>query len=432
MNQGFFTADFQEKPYWQDLCQPIILPTADWENEADVAIIGAGYAGLCAALQIARGGRSVVVFDAGDPGRGCSTRNGGQISTSIKPSYKKLTQRFGKKTAGEIISEGHRSLAWIKEFIIQEQIECGFRVPGRFHAAHTQSEFKKLVNELAEQPEELEIPYHIIPRSEQHCELGTDRYFGGAVLEAHASLDPFKYHRGLLGLVLEAGITVVSNCSVNKLERNGNLFQLNTDHGLLASRNLVVATNGYTGQLTPWLRRRIIPIGSYVIATEPLEPHVLEKLMPSQRVISDTRKVVYYYRPSPDRTRILFGGRVTTGETDLRQSGVLLRKSLIDIFPELQDISISHSWMGFVAYTFDQLPHIGQHDGAHFAMGICGSGVAMASYLGTRVGQQLLGLPEGRTAFDNIEFKTRPFYAGSPWFLPPIVGYYRWRDRIGL
>ena len=165
-----------------------------------------------------------------------------------------------------------------------------------------------------------------------------------------------------------------------------------------------------------------------MIATDIIDGPLIDKLMPTDRVISDTRKVVYYYRPSPDRRRIIFGGRVTTGEADVKKSGALLRRDLIGIFPELKGIKLSHSWMGFVAYTFDELPHIGEHGGINYAMGCCGSGVGMASYLGTRAAQQVLGLPEGVTAFDKLTFETRPFYNGKPWFLPATVAYYRWRD----
>ena len=168
-----------------------------------------------------------------------------------------------------------------------------------------------------------------------------------------------------------------------------------------------------------------------MIATDVLDDDLINELMPTDRVISDTRKVVYYYRPSPDRRRIIFGGRVTTGEVDVKKSGALLRRDLIGIFPELKNVKVSHSWMGFVAYTFDELPHIGEYEGIHYAMGCCGSGVGMASYLGTRVAEQVLGRKEGDTAFDKLTFETRPFYTGKPWFLPATVAYYRWRDGTG-
>jgi glycine/D-amino acid oxidase-like deaminating enzyme len=157
----------------------------------------------------------------------------------------------------------------------------------------------------------------------------------------------------------------------------------------------------------------------------------MDRLMPGQRIISDTRKVVYYYRPSPDRTRIVFGGRVSAGETDPTVSGPRLHTDLVALFPELRDTRVSHSWAGLVAFTFDTLAHTGVHGGMYYAMGYCGSGVSMAGYLGMRTGQKVLGLKEGRTGFDGIGFRTRPFYTGKPWFLSASVAYYRWRDRLG-
>ena len=204
------------------------------------------------------------------------------------------------------------------------------------------------------------------------------------------------------------------------------------DRGTLAAGNVIVATNGYTNRnlALPALRRRVIPIGSYMIATEPLAPGVMERLIPNDRVLSDTRRVVLYYRSSPDRRRLLFGGRVALAETDPGTSGPKLHAIMSAIFPELGAARISHSWMGFVAYTFDHLPHLGVHDGLHFAMGYCGTGVAMASWLGHKVALKVLGAPEGVTAFDDLAFQTRPFYRGTPWFLAGAVLYYRLRDHL--
>ena len=155
----------------------------------------------------------------------------------------------------------------------------------------------------------------------------------------------------------------------------------------------------------------------------------MDRLFPANRITSDTYRVVYYYRPSPDRKRVLFGGRVSASETDPLVSGPKLRRDLLRIFPDLANVAVSHSWCGTVAYSFDTLPHIGVHDGVHYAMGYCGSGVAMASYLGMRAGQQILGRTEGRTTFDDLPFPTRPLYSGDPWMLPAIVAWYRWRDQ---
>ncbi len=210
----------------------------------------------------------------------------------------------------------------------------------------------------------------------------------------------------------------------------GSHLTLRLPAAAIGAKDVIIATNGYTGAVSPWQRRRVIPIGSYMIATEPLPADLMDRLMPKDSIVSDTRKVVYYYRPSPDRTRIVFGGRVSAAETDPMKSGPLLMRDLRAIFPDLADVRISHSWMGFVAYTFNTLAHTGVHDGIHYALGYCGSGVSMASYFGMRTGQRVLGLAEGRTGVDGISFPTRPLYTGNPWFLSASVAWYRYLDGL--
>ena len=394
-------------------------------------VIGSGYTGLSAALQTARGGRETVVLDAEDAGFGCSTRNGGQISTSVKPRYAELVPQHGPELAFRIVKEGRNSLAWVADFVAAEGIDCDFRIAGRFHAAHNPVRYEALAQQLKDQPKGLEIAAHMVPRAEQHNELGTDAYFGGIVYERHASVDPGRLHQGMLDRVQAAGAMIAPHCAATAIHPNGNGFRVDHARGSITARNVVVATNGYTGTLTPWLRRRVIPIGSYIIATEALTRETMARLMPKDRVVSDTRKVVYYYRASPDGQRIVFGGRVSHNETDPRISGPRLHADMVKIFPELASVRISHSWMGFVAYTFDHMMRAGVHEGVHYALGYCGSGVGMAGYLGMRIGQQVLGLKAGATAFDNLPFETRPLYYGNPWFLAPSITYYRWCDERG-
>jgi len=431
-----FTPDFKTTPYWwEHVPRPSLtegaLPDQVPPAKVDVAVIGSGYTGLGAALVTVRGGRDTLVLDAEDAGWGCSTRNGGQISTSVKPGFAELARRHGPERAYGILREGRNSLAWVERFVAAERIDCDFRVAGRFHAAHNPRQYEALARGLDAQPKGLEVEAELVPRAEQHRELGTDAYFGGVVLKRHAAVDPARFHQGMLDRVRGAGARVVAHCPATAIARDGAGFLVDTPKGRVAARNVVVATNGYTGGLSPWLQRRVIPIGSYIIATEPLPRDVMARLMPKSRIVSDTRKVVYYYRASPDGTRILFGGRVSHNETDPRLSGPLLRAELVRLFPELEAVRISHSWCGFVAYTFDELAHAGRHDGLFYAMGYCGSGAGMAGYLGMRIGQQVLGLKEGATAFDGLDFQTRPFYRGNPWFLAPSIMYYRWRDRSG-
>lgn len=421
--------DCSNSPYWlDDLQASPSMPSAPLQ-EVDVAVIGSGYTGLHAAIETSRGGRSTMVLDAQDPGWGCSTRNGGQISTSIKPSLEKLTARYGQARAQAIRHEGETALQWIEDFVNVEGLHCDFQRNGRYHAAHTPAHYEEIARAADILRRQEDIEAYTVSRTEQRQELGSDVYYGGVVFPRHASINPAKYHRGLLSLALAAGVHVVGHCAVNEINRQKSGFLLKTEKGLVKACEVIVATNGYTSSLMPWLQRRVIPIGSYMIATEQLPKKLIAELFPTDRVASDTCKVVYYYRSSPDGRRVLFGGRVSAKETDTTISGPKLALQMCRIFPQLSQCKITHSWMGKVAYTFDELAHTGVHDGVYYAMGYCGSGVSMAGYIGKRLGQKVLGLAEGGTAFDGLPHPTRPFYSGNPWFLPATVAWYRRLDR---
>ncbi len=422
-------SEISHQPFWLDGIGKPPVPSDVALQNADVVIVGSGYTGLNAAIETARGGRTTLVLDADEIGFGCSTRNGGQISTSVKPTLEKLTATFGVEKARAIRQEGANALEWIEDRVRQENIACDFVRAGRYHAAHTPQHYEIIAREAAQLQREENIEAHSVAHSDQRSELGSDKYFGGVVFPRHASIHPAKYHRGLVQTALAAGAMLKEHCRVLDIHRNQNGFEITTERGQFSAKSVIVATNGYTSNLTPWLRRRVIPIGSNIIATTPLPESLVDKLFPTNRIASDTCKVLYYYRASPDRRRILFGGRVAAREVGLQKATPRLYESMCNVFPELKDFGVSHSWGGTVAYSFDELAHIGIHDGVHYAVGYCGSGVSMASYLGMRLGQKVLGLKEGRTAFDDLPHPTQPFYNGRPWFLPAMISWYRWRDR---
>lgn len=434
MPNPLFTADFKPRPYWWDTAPrpPAERRLAPPPARVDVAVIGSGYTGLHAALQTARAGRSTLVLDAEALGWGCSSRNGGQLGNGLKPSHAELCRLHGSERALALRRESLNALDYTSDFIRAEGVDCDFEACGRFHAAHNPASYESLARELQTLPRELGVEWNMVARGEQHREVASDAYHGGCVFPQHAAFDPGRYHLGLLRLAAEAGVALVSHCPVEGLQRQADGFLLSTQRGEVVARDVIVASNGYTGKLTPWLRRRVIPIGSYIIATEPLAPELTARLLPSGRVVSDTRRVVYYYRLSPDRRRMLFGGRVAFNETDVRNSAPRLHRDMCALFPELTGARVSHSWMGFVAYTFDHLPHLGVVDGAHYALGYCGSGAALSGYLGMRIGQRVLGSEQGHTALDDIMPQTRPGYAGDPWFLGAAIAWHRLRDRMSF
>ena len=432
MKDQIFSEDSKNLPYWwEDAPRPHIEPISLPES-VDVAVVGSGYTGLNVAIQTARGGHSTLVLDAEDAGWGCSSRNGGQISTSFKPGFSDLSKKYGADKAFQILREGHNALEWIGEFIEAEKIACDFARCGRFYAAHNAKQFEIMLRKYREQPKGLEIDHHIVTRDQQRDEIDSDFYHGGVVFSRHASLQPAKYHLGLLSIAREAGAGIATKTRVENIERDKAAFIVHTSRGKVRARDVVIATSGYTGALTPWHQKRIIPIGSYVIATEEIDTALMARLLPKNRVYTDTRKLVVYYRASPDRKRVVFGGRVSLSETDPSISGPRLHEEMVRILPALKNTRISHSWMGFVGYTFDSMPHIGQHNGLWYAMGYCGSGVSLASYFGMRLGQKIIGDVDGECGLDNTRFETRPYYFGKPWFLAPSIHFYKVRDRLNF
>ena len=200
---------------------------------------------------------------------------------------------------------------------------------------------------------------------------------------------------------------------------------------------MAVCTNGYTGPVTQELRRRVIPLRSSMIATEPLDPALMKQLMPKGRVYGDSRRVVAYYRPSPDGSRILFGGRAARFKDVPAANLRTLRSFMLEIYPQLADVATDHVWSGLVAYTFDHAPHIGQfgggkQDGMFYAMGYCGSGVARSTYFGNKLGLKILSKSGAETAFDNLPFEGRPLYGGHPWFMPAVMTWHRIADKLGM
>ena len=430
METSLLAPNYKDSPYWWDRTKRPILAQIDLPNKVDVAIIGSGYTGLHASIQTVRNGLETLVLESKQAGWGGSSRNGGQISTSIKPNFTNLSKRLGSEHAGAILKEGENALEWIGQFVQDEGIDCDFLKCGLFHGAHTQNQYQILKRNLEQNQQHFSQKTRLITPAEQHEEIHSDFYHGGLLYPNHASVDPARYHQGLIDCALKSGVKIKDRCAVRRIERQTEGFLLHTDSGTVHANELAVGTGGYTSSVTPWHQRRVIPIGSYIIATEELEDGLVDHLIPKNRVITDTRKLVVYYRASPDRKRILFGGRVSLNETDPNKSVAALHTQLIKIFPQLEEARVSHSWMGFVGFTFDFLPHMGVRDGINYSMGYCGSGVSLASYFGAKMGQRIAGLPEGKSALENISFPTRPLYFGNPWFLAPSILFYQLKDRF--
>jgi len=421
----------KDTPYWWEHAPLTAVATPALPARTDVAVIGGGYTGLSAALTLARAGRSVVVLEAGTPGIGASSRNGGMLGDWLKPSLATLVRRYGRERAVALIAEAREGFYYLGRFIADEGIDCNFVNCGGFTGVTTAARYEAMARETEELSRSIGLEAEMVPKSEVRNEIGSDLYYGGRVMQRRGGLHPARYHAGLLARVRAAGVTVVGDCPVTALERNGSGFRLITPQASLGARDVVVATNGYTGAVTPALRRRVIPVTSYMIATAPLSPNLMATLMPKGRMLSDSNRLLCYFRPSPDNTRVLFGGRPAYTDIGPELAARRLSGYMARIFPELKDVELTHSWFGYIAYTFDRLPHVGTRDGVHYAMGYCGSGVVMSTWLGRKAALRLLGDAEGKSAFAEIEHPSSPFYYGKPWFLPLVQAWYQGADMIG-
>ena len=420
-------------PYWWEDAPVQALPQTPLQKQVDVAIVGAGYTGLSAALTLARAGRSVAVFDRQHPGEGASSRNGGMTSGNIRLDQAALARKFGKERALAIEAEGKLARQHLYDLIASEGINCDFQQVGRFTGALGAQDYEAQARSADHLRRTLGIEAFAVPQGEQHAYIGSDYFRGGLVRMDIGGLQPAKFIAELLRVAMAAGVVVHSDTGVEKIERDGDGFTVTTPRGTMRARQVMICTNGYTDALDPWLRRRIIAVRSRMIATEELPADLMAKLTPKAMMMGDTRTLGFYFRPSPDGKRILLGGRDWTNNDDPTQSVAHLRENLLAIFPDLAQTQISHTWYGLVAMQRDLIPRIFERDGVVYATGFCGSGVVWAPWIGRKAAQKLLGnASEAASAFDFRALPAVPFYNGTPWFMPFIMANYRMQDRLKM
>lgn len=420
-----------ERPYWWDTVAPLEIAAAGVPARADVVIIGAGYTGLSAALHLARAGASVVVVERERIGWGASSRNGGQVLTGLKVDVAALVARTGERRARELFDISMAAIAHLERTIEAESIACGYARSGHLQAASKPAHFDAFRDEQQLLARVFDHPVHLVSRAGQRAEIGSDAYHGLLVDERSGAINPAQFVAGLGAAAVRAGCLIVERVAVVRLDRRGDRWRVVTGAGEIDAGDVLVATNGYTTGVTPELQRRLIPIGSYIITTEPLAPDVASALLPRQRMAFDSKHFLFYFRLTADR-RLLFGGRAEFSAPDdasTRRAAAILQRGLVGVFPQLAGTRIEYAWSGHVAFTRDEMPHAGVLGAAHFAAGYCGHGIAMATWLGTRIARRMAGERVADPLIDT-ELPAIPLYRGRPWFLPIVGAYYRLKDLV--
>ncbi len=406
-------------------------------ERVDVAIVGAGFTGLSAARTLAKRGAKVAVLETNTIGWGASSRNGGMVLTGMKLGVETLAGRYGMDATKRMYAASLASIDLVEQIIGEEKIDCNFSRCGHLELACKQSHFDTYARSVEVIAREFNHQLRIVAKNDLRSEIGSDIYHGGMVDEVSAGLNPARYVAGIGRAALNAGAYIFENTRAERIERafrKGGLgFHLVTPRGQVFATDVFIATSGYTSKTTPALQEKIIPIGSFIIATERLPEALAHELSPCNRMIFDSKHYLYYYRLTPDN-RMLFGGRAAffpeTSST-IRRSAEILRRGMIGVYPQLRDVRVEYAWGGTLDFCFDTMPHAGRIDGMYYAVGYAGHGVAMATYLGAKIAEQISGGTE-ENPYAKVPFPGAPLglYNGRPWFLPFAGAYYKILDWI--
>ena len=426
--------ELNERSYWCDTVMGAASATDPLPQRVDVAVIGGGITGLCAARALAKRGIRVAVLETHTIGWGASSRNGGMVLTGLKLGVDTLIARYGLERARRLYQASVDSVEIVERLVREEQIECHFKRCGHLALASKPAHFKHFARGAELLARQFACSVRLVTRAELRDEIGSDAYFGGVVDELSGGINPAQYVAGLAKAARRAGATLHEDSCVQRITRQGSGWQLKTKSGALTAGDILVATSGYTGSVTPAVCRKLLPIGSYVIATEPLTEALAHQISPRSRMMYDSRHFLQYFRLTPDR-RLLFGGRarfVPETEATIRGSAAELREGMLKVYPQLHSVRVDYAWGGTLDFTYDTMPHLGKVDGYHFALGYAGHGVALASLLGTTAGETL-----GTGALEASPFALLPFrgaplglHQGRDWFLGLAALWYKFLDRV--
>jgi glycine/D-amino acid oxidase-like deaminating enzyme len=427
----------REKNFWLITVEAPPVAVRELPECVDVAVIGAGLTGLSAARTLAGGGARVAVLEAENIGWGASCRNGGMILSGLKLGIPTLMKRYGREATQRMYAASLESIDCVEEIVREEVIACDFARCGHLEVACKAKHFEGFRRGAETIEREFGHRMRIVEKKDLPNEIGSTVYHGGMVDEVSAGVNPARYVAGLGCAATKAGAEIHEKTRATGLERASregqNGWKLTTSRGAVWAKDVLVATSGYTSEVTPGLQKKIIPIGSFIIVTDVLRRELARELSPRGRMIYDSKNYLYYYRLTPDR-RMLFGGRAAffpENESTVRESARILREGMVSVYPQLRGVRVEFVWGGTLDFAFDIMPHAGRMDGIYFSLGYAGHGVAMATLLGKKMAEAIL-TGRDENPFAGIAFPGAPLgmYSGRPWFLPLAGAWYKFLDWV--
>jgi glycine/D-amino acid oxidase-like deaminating enzyme len=419
--------------YWLDTSEPFVASSPDLhDGRCDALVVGGGITGTAAALALAKKGARVVTCEAGTVGQAASGRNGGMCNNGFAQDYAALSQRIGVELASRLYLAFDAGVDMVERLVREESIDCDFVRRGKLKLAAKPEHFDKLARSQALLAASVDPDTRLVTKTELRDEIGSDRYHGGLIFEKSAGMHVGRYVRGLAQAAQARGAHILEHAPVLDLRReSGGAYVARTPRGEIRASQVLVASG--ISQVGPfaWIRRRIVPVGAFIIVTESLPPALLDRLLPRRRMATDTKNFVNFFRVTPDN-RFLFGGRARFATSNPRsdaKSGTILRHQMISVFPELADVRIDYCWGGMVDMTADRLPRAGERDGMYYSMGYSGHGTHMATLMGTLMAEIMDGRAD-LNPWKDFDWPAIPGHFGKPWFLPLVGAWYRLKDTL--
>jgi glycine/D-amino acid oxidase-like deaminating enzyme len=404
----------------------------DKELTADVAIVGAGYTGLSAALHLAAGGARVAVLEASEPGWGASGRNGGQIIAGLKHDPQKLKRVLGRDLGSRVTKEFGGSADLVFSLIDRYGIACNDRRSGWIQGAHGRKAFEEMVAPRCRQWAEQGVDARLLDRAEMAAMVGSsdDAYYGGWLDPRGGVLQPLSYARGLAAAAMHEGAQIFSASPVRMLRRQGDLWELETAGGKVRAPRVILATNAYTDGLWPGLRQTVIPVASFQAATRPLPASIRDTILPGGQGVADTRRLLLYFRLDHEG-RLVMGGRSPVADAPRFEDAGTLQAAMARIFPQTAGAALDYVWSGKVAITADALPHL--HVLApdlYAALGCNGRGVAACTVIGRLLARLASGTPPEEIPFPVTAPRPIALHAFRELAVFTLSQWYRIMDRL--